>query len=162
MVTRKVEENTEALAGDADDAALATDNDNSADNVGAAVTATDTKADGSAETLSYSLSGGRCGQVPGAGQRPDRGGRRDEAGLRDQADTYMVTVTARDPLGASSSIDVTITVTGVDEAPEISGDDAIEYPEKGMNLVETYTASDPEGASVRWSLGGDGRRRLHH
>ena len=156
MAARKVEENTEALAGatgeaDADDDALTTDN--SADNVGAAVTATDTKADGSPETLSYSLSGADAakfrvrdnGQIEvAAGTELDYEGKR----------TYMVTVTARDPLGESSSIDVTITVTGVDEAPEISGDDAIEYPEKGMGSVETYTASDPEGASVSWSLGG--------
>ena len=69
--------------------------------------------------------------------------------------TYMVTVTATDPLGASSSIPVTIEVTNVDEAPDISGDDTISYPEKGTGAVATYTASDPEGASVRWSLGGD-------
>ena len=119
MAARKVEENTEALAGatgeaDADDDAAA---DNSADNVGAAVTATDTKADGSAETLSYSLSGADAakfrvrdnGQIEvAAGTELDYEGKR----------TYMVTVTARDPLGESSSIDVTITVTGVDEAPE--------------------------------------------
>ena len=33
-------------------------------------------------------------------------------------------------------------------------DSAIEYPEKGTEPVATYTAVDPEGASVRWSLGG--------
>ena len=61
-------------------------------------------------------------------------------------DTYMVTVMARDPLGDSSSIDdVTITVTGVDEAPEISGDDTISYPEKETKPVATYTASGPGG-----------------
>ena len=69
--------------------------------------------------------------------------------------TYMVTVTATDPLGVSSSIPVTIMVTNVDEAPDISGDDAIEYAEKETGPVATYTASDPEGASVMWSLGGD-------
>ena len=156
MAARKVEENTEALAGatdaaDADDDALTTDN--SADNVGAAVTATDTKADGSPETLSYSLSGADAakfrvrdnGQIEvAAGTELDYEGKR----------TYMVTITARDPLGTSSSIDVTITVTSVDESPEISGDDTIEYPEKGMGVVATYTATDPEGASVMWSLGG--------
>ena len=30
----------------------------------------------------------------------------------------------------------------------------IEYPERDTKPVATYTASDPEGASVRWSLGG--------
>ena len=33
--------------------------------------------------------------------------------------TYMVTVTAADPDGESASVDVTIKVTDVDEAPEI-------------------------------------------
>ena len=33
-------------------------------------------------------------------------------------------------------------------------DGPIEYPERGTDPVATYTASDPEGASVRWSLGG--------
>ena len=42
--------------------------------------------------------------------------------------TYMVTVMARDPLGASSSIPVTIMVTGVDEAPDVTGDEEADYP----------------------------------
>ena len=64
MATRKVEENTKALAGasgagDANDDAL--DTDNSADNVGSAVTATDTKAGGTVETLTYTLGGADMG-----------------------------------------------------------------------------------------------------
>ena len=35
--------------------------------------------------------------------------------------TYMVTLTASDPEGLSSSVDVTIKVTGVDEAPDLEG-----------------------------------------
>ena len=132
--TRKVEEKT---TGD----------------VGATVVATDSKADGSAESLQYRLSGtdmssfkvGNTGQITvGSGTKLDYEGKR----------TYMVTVTATDPLGASTSIPVTIEVTNVDEAPEISGDDMIEYPERDTDPVATYTASDPEGASVRWSLSG--------
>ena len=132
--TRKVEENTTGT-------------------VGAAVDATDTKADGSDETLQYSLSGAdmssfkvdASGQIAvGSGTKLNYEGKQ----------TYMVTVTATDPLGASASIPVTIEVTNVDEPPEISGDDTISYPEKGTGPVATYTASDPESASVRWSLGG--------
>ena len=33
-------------------------------------------------------------------------------------------------------------------------DGTIEYPERDTDPVATYTASDPEGASVRWSLSG--------
>ena len=34
-------------------------------------------------------------------------------------------------------------------------DGTIDYPENGTGAVATYTASDPEGAMVTWSLGGD-------
>ena len=47
-------------------------------------------------------------------------------------DTYSVTVAASDSGGLSDSIDVTITVTDVDEAPVITGD----------SLVDTYDAND--------------------
>ena len=90
MVTRKVEENTEANA--ADDSMTDATDDN--DNVGAAVTAIDAKADGSAETLTYSLGGDDAAKFPGAAgrrrhhqrerRRPDRGCGGDEAELRDQ------------------------------------------------------------------------------
>ena len=47
-------------------------------------------------------------------------------------DTYMVTVTAEDSFGLSLlHHDVTIKVTDVDEAPDVTGDDMAEYPEKG-------------------------------
>ena len=68
----------------------------------------------------------------------------------------MVTVTATDSLGASAaSIPVTIMVTNVDEMPDVSGDEEADYAENGTGSVATYTASDPEGAAVKWSLGGD-------
>ena len=67
-------------------------------------------------------------------------------------DTYMVTVTARDPEGLSSSVDVTIKVTNVDEAPEISGSSSEMYAENGTVPVATFTAVDPEMKSVEWSI----------
>ena len=81
MVTRKVEENTGANA--ADDSAADAD-DVAGDNVGAAVTATDTKADGSAEALTYSLGGDDAAKfrVRNNGQIEVAAG--DEAELRDQ------------------------------------------------------------------------------
>ena len=76
--------------------------------------------------------------------------------------TYMVTVTATDPGGLSDSIDVTITVTDVNEAPEIiqgglgiSGLSSHTYAEDRRDPVETYTATGPDAASARWSLSGD-------
>ena len=128
--------------------------------VGAPVAASDSKADGSDESLQYRLSGtdmssfkvDNDGQIAvGSGTKLDYEGKR----------TYMVTVTATDPLGASSSIPVTIEVTNVDEAPEImlgglaiSGDRTVEV-EEGSTAVATYSATGPESANASWTLGGD-------
>ena len=65
---------------------------------------------------------------------------------------YEVTVTARDPEGLSSSVDVTIMVTDVDEAPEISGSSSEMFLENGTGAVATFTAVDPEMKSVKWSV----------
>ena len=71
-------------------------------------------------------------------------------------DSYAVTVTATDSGGLSASIDVTITVTNVDEAPKIAGDDVTkDYPENGRAQVARFTATDPEGRMVYWSLATD-------
>ena len=69
--------------------------------------------------------------------------------------SYSVTVTASDSGGLSDSIDVTITVTDVDEAPVITGDAAPNYAENGTAAVATYSATDPESATITWSLEGD-------
>ena len=69
--------------------------------------------------------------------------------------TYMVTVMAEDSFGDSASIMVTITVTDLNEGPDITGEDAIEYPENRTSSVETYRASDPERAgTITWLLAG--------
>ena len=69
--------------------------------------------------------------------------------------TYMVTITATDSFGDSASIDVTIMVTDADEAPDVTGDATKEYAENGTGSVATYTAVDPEGVAIKWSLSGD-------
>ena len=145
--TRKVTENTEAVG--ADDAV---DADNTADNVGGVVTASDP--DPNTEDLIYTLGGADAdkfrvrdnGQIEvGAGTELDH----------ETKDTYMVTVIAEDSFGESASIMVTITVTDMDEAPDVTGDDMAEYVEKGTRPVATYTAVDPEGADiVSWMLAG--------
>ena len=75
--------------------------------------------------------------------------------------TYMVTVTATDPNGLSDTIDVTIMVTDVDEAPKIitgglvvRGTSDINYAENGMGMVATYSAAGPDAADATWSLSG--------
>ena len=65
-------------------------------------------------------------------------------------DTYMVTVTASDPGDLSDSIDVTITVTNVDEIGTVSGPESKDYMENGMDAVGTYTLTG--GSMSTWPL----------
>ncbi len=158
MAMRSVEENTEVA--DPDDDAIT---DSVDDNVGSPVTATDTKADGTPETLIYTLSGPdaasfRVRQDDATTTTVDEGGQ-IEVGSGTMLDyegkrTYMVTVTAEDSFGLTASIDVTIMVTALDEPPAITGDDEAEYAEDRTDAVATFTAADPEGAAVSWSLSG--------
>ena len=68
--------------------------------------------------------------------------------------TYMVTVKASGGTYMDTQ-DVTITVTNVDEVPTISGNETIDYAENGTGAVATYTAMDPDGTEISWSLDGD-------
>ena len=61
--------------------------------------------------------------------------------------SYSVIVTATDPAGMTDEITVTITVTGVNEPPDITGD-VDDYAENGMGDVADFTATDPEGAGM--------------
>ena len=60
-----------------------------------------------------------------------------------------------DGKGGTDSIRVDITVTDVDEAPVLTGDSAIEYPEEGTGAVAAYASVDPEGSDIAWALTGD-------
>ena len=66
---------------------------------------------------------------------------------------YMVTVNASDGT-YMDSLDVTVTVTDVDEVPTIAGDATIDYAENGTGDVATFTAMDPEGTAISWALSG--------
>ena len=70
---------------------------------------------------------------------------------------YELAVVATDSGGRSASLDVTVTVTAVDEGPEVSGITTYTVPE-GQGLTGTaFTARDPEdaGAAVTgWRLAG--------
>ena len=68
--------------------------------------------------------------------------------------TYTVTVDAVDPSGLSDSVDVTITVEDVDEAPEISGPSAVDRDEGGGTEAATFTATDPDEKGIGWALSG--------
>ena len=74
------------------------------------------------------------------------------------AATRTVTVTATDPFGAAGEVTVTVTVTDVNEAPPIpsTADPArtIAENETALTLGDAYTAADPEGLTVTWSVSG--------
>ena len=72
----------------------------------------------------------------------------------DENNQYEVTVEAYD--GAETgSLTLTITVTNVNEALELTGEDSInDYAENGTGPVATYTADDPEGGEITWTLAG--------
>ena len=71
---------------------------------------------------------------------------------KETKDTYTVTVTATDSLGLSSTITVTIKVTNVDEMPDLEGEAPEEYAENGTGVVARFTAEDPEGEPITWTL----------
>ena len=121
--------------------------------------------------MTYRLSGADAGSFTITSDTADT----DNATLRSEAvrfetkakldyetkSTYMVTVTATDPGGLSASIDVTIKVTDVNEAPEIlvgglsiSGSAPAPYAENGTGPVATYRAVGSNAASATWSLSG--------
>ena len=157
--TRMVEENTKALAGADDDDAT---DDVGTDNIGSPINANDP--DPNADPLIYTLSGADAGLFRVRQDDPDtnnvdEGGQIEVAAgteLNHESRTsYRVTLTAEDSFGASDTIMVTIMVTDMDEAPVMTGDATIEYPENGMGRVATYTAVDPERTEiVSWSLVG--------
>ena len=81
----------------------------------------------------------------------------------DSDNEYHVTIKASDGSN-SATLDVTVTVIDDNEAPSITGGPTSpSYTENGTSDVATYTASDPEGATISWTLEGtDGRVSLQH
>ena len=121
--------------------------------IGDPLTATDADND----TLTYSLD-----TASDAFFDIDSGGQLlTEAGLdREARNSYSVNVLVSDgkasdgtaSTSTDSTITVTITVEDVDEPPLIVGETSIEFAENGTGTVDTYSASDPEGAAVTWLL----------
>ena len=67
---------------------------------------------------------------------------------------YRVTVIATDPHGRDGSLTATVQIADVDEPPEVSGPDTVDFQENGATAVATYSADDPERATLAWSLQG--------
>ena len=137
--TRSVDENTAA-----------------GQDIGTPVAATDTAND--RNMLTYSLEGTDAADFDinrATGQLLTKASLDHEAKER-----YNVTVKVVDPSATSDTIAVTINVNNVDEPPEVSGPDVVDYPENGTNVVAAYTATDPEGDSITWSLEGADKYRF--
>ena len=68
---------------------------------------------------------------------------------------YDVTVQTRDDAFNTASLPVTVTVTDVNEGPEVSGRDSYTVSENGDLTGAFFSAVDPEGAGITgWSLSG--------
>ena len=70
---------------------------------------------------------------------------------------YQVTLgaSATGPPASNTTMNVTVTVTDVNEPPEITvGATEVSFSEGSTDTVGTYRARDPEGASITWQKGG--------
>ena len=136
------------------------------ENVGAPVTATDTD---NGDTLTYGLEGddaasfaidSTSGQIKVATgttlNYETKSSFEVVVSVRDSKDDFGVSDTATD-----DSITVTITVNDVDETPEVTGPDSIDYDENGDGAVASYTAFDPEMGNIEWSLDGDDKDEFY-
>ena len=126
-------------------------------NIGSRVAATDSDGD----TLTYTLTTGDATFDINA----TTGQLLTEAALNYETDTsHTVVIGVSDGKDSSDeadmieddSITVTISVTNVDEPPEISGDDTFTVAENHSETLDSYTAADPEGDTtpITWALGG--------
>ena len=77
---------------------------------------------------------------------------------------YQVTVRAEDGQGNPDTLEVTVTVTAVDEGPEVTGGGSSFTVQENQEWTgASFRASDPEGGTVsRWRPGGARRRGLRH
>ena len=69
---------------------------------------------------------------------------------------YLVRVRADDG-SHIGDLAVTVTVTHQNEAPIVTGNTEVSYPEAGTGVVGAYRATDQDGGSVTWSLAGTDR-----
>ena len=130
-------------------------------NIGGPIVAVDPNGD----NLTYSLGGTDGGSFSigaGTGQISVKSGTKLN---REAKSSYMMTVTATDPDGASDSVDVTIMVRNVDEAPmimvgglAITGPSSVSYAENGTAVVATYALAGPN-ERLSYVIPGGRRRR---
>ncbi|MYI93316.1 T9SS type A sorting domain-containing protein [Candidatus Poribacteria bacterium] len=73
--------------------------------------------------------------------------------------SYSVTITANDGNGGTASIDVTVNITNVNEAPVFTDGSSttrsvVEYTESSQNIGTPVAATDPDEDTLTYSLGG--------
>ena len=115
--------------------------------------------EGSASTFTWSLSGTDSGDFNidrNTGEltfrnTPDYERPADSGGNNE----YLVAVRATDEGNLRGELNVTITVNDVNEAPTITGDETLSFPENSTRSVATYRATDPERGTITWLLDGD-------
>ena len=86
------------------------------------------------------------------GSNPDH----EQPADADSDNLYEITVVASDGQN-EGTLEVTVTVTEVNEGPEISGRDTLTVSENYDEVLATYSATDPENTSAeitRWSVTG--------
>ena len=124
--------------------------------IGAAIAATDDDLD----TLSYSVAGadGAAFDLESTtGQLRTKGPLDHEA-----KDSYHFTLSVSDGKDANgnadaaidATIDVAVTVSDVNEAPTVTGDEIPPFPENGTAALATFRATDPEKDVFGWSVSG--------
>ena len=121
------------------------------DENGTAAVATYAATDPESQSVTWGLSGTDAGSftIPGGALTFN------SSPNYETKDSYSVTVEAT--AGLKSTLDVTVTIADVNEAPTITGGaTSVSYAENGTGVtVETYTANDPDaGDGISWSLEG--------
>ena len=68
---------------------------------------------------------------------------------------YELQAKVHDDDEGDDRITVQVRVTGMPEAPTVTGDTTIQVAENSSGRLATYSATDPEGSDVTWDLSGD-------
>ena len=126
------------------------------------VVATDADTD-NGDTLTYTI----VSVVPSSGTARfsiDSGGQlqiEEELDHEEQA-SYILEVKATDSTGNSATVTVTVNVNDVNDAPGDIADSRRNdnYPENGTGAVATFSATDPDGDDITWSVGNTADDRL--
>ncbi len=132
-------------------------------NIGLPLAATDPDSD----SLTYALGGTDSGHFALSGNQLRTSGALDYEGVKN---SYAVTVTVSDGRGGTDTIDVTITVTNVNEAPVVAPPPANRAPSfdegasasrsvaentpAGTDIGLPLAATDPDSDSLTYALGG--------